>query len=277
MLSVELVEFAPSARRWLSLVIVLALTGLNAALVWAVISGECQAITEGGSIDWVQWRLLYQAALIAALVAATVLDLVCYVIPDAITLPATLLAVACATALGNMQLVPLWVDWNNVDPIRGPYIPDWIRHHPHWHGLAHSAAGMLAGAGVTWSARAIARAILRVEALGLGDVTLMAMVGAYLGWQPVIVVFLLGPLCGIVVAAALALTGGRRAMPYGPCLALAALVVLFAWKQLWLPTREIFGHWPTLVGLAALVIGGMALLLGLLRFYRSIPVALRRK
>jgi hypothetical protein len=64
-------------------------------------------------------------------------------------------------------------------------------------------------------------------------------------------------------------------LPYGPCLAAAAVLVLFTWRALWTRTRDLFGHPPTLAGLAVLVIGGMALLLGLLRLYRSIPVARR--
>jgi lipid-A-disaccharide synthase-like uncharacterized protein len=54
------------------------------------------------------------------------------------------------------------------------------------------------------------------------------------------------------------------------------VLVLFLWRWLWTPTREIFGHWPTLIGLVALVIFGMAFLLGLLRLYRAIPVEQRR-
>jgi hypothetical protein len=53
------------------------------------------------------------------------------------------------------------------------------------------------------------------------------------------------------------------------------VLVLFTWRALWTRTRDLFGHPPTLAGLAVLVIGGMALLLGLLRLYRSIPVARR--
>jgi hypothetical protein len=59
-------------------------------------------------------------------------------------------------------------------------------------------------------------------------------------------------------------------------LSAAAVLVLFLWRWLWTPTREIFGHGPTLVGLVALVTVGMAVLLGLLRLYRAIPVERRK-
>jgi leader peptidase (prepilin peptidase)/N-methyltransferase len=105
----------------------------------------------------------------------------------------------------------------------------------------------------------------------------MAMIGSFLGWQPVVCVFLIAPLCGVVVALALRFAQGRRALPYGPCLACAAVVVLFTWRMIWERTRELFGHPPTLAGLAVLIIGGMTALLGIVRLYRSIPVGQRRR
>lgn len=262
--------------RWAKAVIVLGMGGLYAGLVVAVIHGHCQWITEGGSIDWGHWRLLYHYALIALLVAATTIDYDQYLIPDQITIPGTILGVAAATCVGNMQLMQVWVDWNQLHPIEGPYIPLWIKHHPYLHGLAFSVSGLVAGAGITWLARAVSQWVLGVEALGFGDVTLMAMIGSFLGWQPVICVFLLAPLCGSLIAVTLRLISGRRALPYGPYLSLSAVIVLLNWRLLWERTREIFGHWPTLLALVGGVIVGMALLLGLLRVYRAIPVETRK-
>jgi hypothetical protein len=81
----------------------------------------------------------------------------------------------------------------------------------------------------------------------------------------------------VVVALLLRFAHGRRALPYGPCLACAAVVVLFTWRFIWERTRELFGHPPTLAGLAVLIIGGMTALLGIVRLYRSIPVGQRRR
>jgi leader peptidase (prepilin peptidase)/N-methyltransferase len=266
------------ARRlagWGKTAVVLSIGGIYTLLVLAVTHGRCQWITEGGSIDWGHWRLLYHYTLIALLVAATTVDFDQYLIPDQITVPGTLIGIVVAAGVGNMQLMQIWVDWNQLDPIAGPYIPQWIKEHPHLHGLAFSLAGLIAGAGITWLARAISQWVLGVEALGFGDVTLMAMVGSFLGWQPVIFVFLLAPMCGIAAAVTMRLVYGRRALPYGPYLSFAAVAVLFTWRWLWRPTREIFGHWPTLLGLVGGMVAGMALLLGLLRMYRAIPVETR--
>jgi leader peptidase (prepilin peptidase)/N-methyltransferase len=255
--------------------IVAGTAGLYGALVACVIQGNCQGVPEGGSIDWVHWRLLYHYTLLAFLVVATAIDFDQYLIPDEITLIGTVVGVVGAVVCGNMQLMHLWIDWNQADPIMGAYIPDWIKEHWHWHALAWSLAGMLVGAGGTWVVRTVSRQVLGVEALGFGDVTLMGMIGSYLGWQATLFVFLIAPMCGVVVGVVNKLLHGRRAIPYGPYLAMGTVVVLFTWKWLWTPTRDLFGHWPTLLGLALLATVALAALLGLIRLYRAIPVKRR--
>jgi len=257
------------------IVSVLAATAAGALLPVAVIGWQCQSLVEGGSIDWVQWRLPYHLALLLFLLAATLIDLDCYLIPDAVTLGGAVVGFLGAGLISNLQLIPLWVDWNAWQIDVGPAIPTWIRQHHHLHGFAWSLVGAGVGATLTLLARWVSQGVLGVESLGFGDVTLMLMIGSFLGWQPVVCVFLLAPVCGVVVALLLQFSSGRRALPYGPCLAAAAVLVLLTWKAIWLRTRDLFGHPPTLAGLALLVIGGMALLLGLLRLYRAIPVARR--
>lgn len=234
-----------------------------------------QWLTEGGSVDFAQYRIPFQFCLMCLLLVATAVDVDQYLIPDEITVTGTLVGVVWAVAIGNMHLVPVWVDWNEAHLLWGPYIPQWIKVHSHLHGLAFSLAGLATGAGLTWLARVISQTVLRIEALGFGDVTLMAMIGTYLGWQPVLFVFLLAPMCGLVVAVTVRLLHGRRAIPYGPYLSAAAVIVLFTWKWLWNPTREAFGHWQTLAAFAVLVCATLAVLLGLLRLYRAIPVTRR--
>lgn len=258
-----------------ALAIVLAPAVLFPSLALAVHQGQAHWLTEAGSFDYRHWRMAFHFVLLSLLIVATAVDFDQYLIPDEITLPGTVLGVMWCTAVGNMQLVPVWIDWNRVHLIHGPYIPEWLSQHPHLHGLAFSVAGMVAGAGLTWVTRRVAQAVLRVEALGGGDVTLMAMIGAFLGWQPMVFVFLFAPVGAVVIGVLSKVVHARRAIPYGPYLSAAAVVVLFTWRWLWVPTREVFGHWPTLAALAAFVAIGIAIQLGMLRLYRSIPVTRR--
>ena len=130
---------------------------------------------------------------------------------------------------------------------------------------------MAMGAGVTWIARAVSSRVLGQEAMGLGDVTLMAMIGSFLGWQAVLLVFMLAPLAGLSVGLLVRLLSGKTYLPYGPWLSLAAGFVLFRWAWLWQKTRLVFSDWLSMAALAGIALGGFVALLVLIRLYRAIP------
>ena len=257
------------SRRWLASV---AVPLLFAVFVWAVAKGKCQSLTSGGSVDWIHWRILYHLILITLLIVATGIDFKTYLIPDSITFTGMILGVLGATWFGNLQLIPVWIDANQEVPkILGPYIPEWIKLHSHWHGLAWSLAGLVAGGAVTWLVRAVSSAILGLEALGFGDVTLMAMIGSFVGWQAVLVIFALAPLCGMCLALIALLLTGKPYVPYGPYLSASTLVVLFTWQWLWTPLRFVFGHPPTIAALIGGSLVALAILLAAIRLFRAIP------
>ncbi len=249
---------------------------LFAALAAALLDQHCQAIPEQGNPAAIHWRLLFQLVLVSLLIVAAGVDLKCYLIPDAITLPGLAVGLTAATLHGNLQLLPLWVDWNGpMVELYGQYIPDWIKLHSHWHGLAWSLAGAAAGAAITWGVRVLGGWLLGVEALGFGDVTLMAMIGSFVGWQPIVFIFPLAAVGSLCAGLLLKIARARSAMPYGPALSAATLAVLMSWRWLWTPLRTLFGHWPTLLLLGAVFASSLVALLGLLRIYRRIPVERR--
>jgi len=63
--------------------------------------------------------------------------------------------------------------------------------------------------------------------MGGGDIKLMAMIGAFLGWEKAILTFLIAPFFGIIVGGIQKLRTGNSTFPYGPYLVLAALIALF--------------------------------------------------
>lgn len=65
------------------------------------------------------------------------------------------------------------------------------------------------------------------QSLGGGDVKLLAMIGAFLGWQAAIVSFFLAPFFGIVVGLVNLLVKKDHTIPYGPFLSLAAVISIF--------------------------------------------------
>jgi len=71
--------------------------------------------------------------------------------------------------------------------------------------------------------------------MGMGDVKLMAAIGAFLGWQAVIFSLMVSSLIGSLVGCGLIAARRRQwsdRLPYGPYIALAATIWIFAGKQI---------------------------------------------
>jgi leader peptidase (prepilin peptidase)/N-methyltransferase len=77
--------------------------------------------------------------------------------------------------------------------------------------------------------------ILPREAMGLGDVKFMAAIGAFLGWQGAVFSLMASSVIGSAVGVALIIARKREwssRMPYGPYIALAAVIWMFAGKKI---------------------------------------------
>ncbi len=110
----------------------------------------------------------------------------------------------------------------------------WTAANPgRWTYLLSGLFGLAFAGGMTWGVRISASIGLGVEALGFGDVTLMAMIGAFLGWQPSMLVFFLAPLVAILFVLLRWMITGDTATPYGPYLCAATVLVLVFWDALW--------------------------------------------
>jgi prepilin signal peptidase PulO-like enzyme (type II secretory pathway) len=111
-----------------------------------------------------------------------------------------------AARMGQYQTPPLWVAV-----------------------LAGVCMGYLIGGGVVWGVRIFGSLGFGKEAMGLGDVHLMAGVGACLGWIDAALVLPLAAFVGLLWTLISALSGGgmKRTMPFGPYLAAATVLILF--------------------------------------------------
>ena len=94
-------------------------------------------------------------------------------------------------------------------------------------GFVACAFGALSGAAVLWLIRFVWKRATGVDGMGLGDVKMLAMIGAFLGWRQIGVVLFLSSLAGAIVGIALA--GFRNKslqtrLPFGTFLAAAAFV-----------------------------------------------------
>ena len=82
--------------------------------------------------------------------------------------------------------------------------------------------GAAVGFGLLWIVAVAGEWIFKQEAMGGGDIKMMAMVGAFLGWQGTLLTVFLGALIGSLVFVPLALAGHRKLVPFGIFLALGA-------------------------------------------------------
>jgi leader peptidase (prepilin peptidase)/N-methyltransferase len=139
--------------------------------------------------------LAVRIAFACALIVLFAIDLEHQILPDRITLPGIVIGFVCSLFLPPG---PLW-----------------------------SLAGILAGGGILWAIAEGWYRLRKVEAMGFGDVKMLAMIGAFLGLRLVLVTFVLSTLIGGVIAGVLVAT--RRAnmataVPFGTMLAVAALL-----------------------------------------------------
>jgi prepilin signal peptidase PulO-like enzyme (type II secretory pathway) len=150
----------------------------------------------------------------------------------------------------------------------------WYCGGPAWLGLLTALVGMAGAAALVWAVRIIGAATLKREAMGFGDVTLMAMIGAFLGWQAGLIVFFLAPLAGLVVGLLQLILLRDSEIPYGPFLCLAALAVIVFWTAIWDWAADVFalifqlGWIMPVVALGCLAV--MAALLRLLKGLRGL-------
>jgi leader peptidase (prepilin peptidase)/N-methyltransferase len=145
-------------------------------------------------------QTLVSMILVSALVVLSLIDLEHHLLPDAITLPGIALGLAASFLPGS-----------SVGPL----------------GAAAAAAG-------GWLAfAAVARAYERtrgIEGLGQGDWKMAAMLGAFLGWQKMLLTVLFASIAGTVVGLSLMVLRGRDmryALPFGTFLGVGAILVMF--------------------------------------------------
>ncbi len=148
----------------------------------------------GPSWVTVAYCLLYSALLV---VAGT--DLSHKIIPNAVTFPGIVVGLICATTV-----LPL--------------------------GILGSLLGILVGGGILWLLAWASPYLFGKEGMGGGDIKLLAMIGAFLGWKPALMTIMIGSFLGSLVGVTLIaaqLIKREDYIPFGPFLVCGALVALF--------------------------------------------------
>lgn len=135
-------------------------------------------------------------------------------------------------------------------PAAGGAAGGWLAHDasfaPPIAALSISCLGMVVAGGAIWLTRILGTLAFGREAMGLGDVHLMAAAGAVIGWRDGLLAYLVAPfiaLSWVAVSGGLARFRGKpaREMPYGPHLALASAVVFLGRPWIVPLARLVFG------------------------------------
>lgn len=232
---------------------------------------------------WLHARYALHMAMICGLIAATFIDFEFRIIPDGCTVPVMIAAVCTAGAIGQVHIVPLWFQDASVVNVFRPAMPGWLQplifywdcvpfaaEYPRVHALLVSLVGLIVGGGVVWVVRIIGSHVLRQEAMGFGDVVLMAMVGSVLGWQPALAAFFLAPLLAVSAAVVSWLTGRGNVIPYGPWLSLASVLLLLTWPHSWPLARRVFDMGPLMVPIAVFLAASLFVSLQLVQIIKRL-------
>ena len=165
---------------------------------------------------------LVAAVFCSAMIVLAMIDLEHYILPDVITKPGILVGL----------LLQLWVSWSTPQA---------------------ALIGIALGAGVIAAVSWGWYCLKGVHGMGFGDVKMLAMIGAFLGWQGVVGTLLLGSLTGSLAGLVLMLRGraglGSK-LPFGVFLALGAVLTLFF-------GREMLETYLELTGMRYLLPGGV--------------------
>jgi leader peptidase (prepilin peptidase)/N-methyltransferase len=92
------------------------------------------------------------------------------------------------------------------------------------HALLMALLGAAVGFAILWLVGLVGKLAFKEEAMGGGDIKMMAMVGAFLGWQGVLLTIFLGAVFGTAIFLPLALVGKKKLVPFGVFLAVGAAV-----------------------------------------------------
>jgi leader peptidase (prepilin peptidase)/N-methyltransferase len=137
--------------------------------------------------------------LFSALVVVAGTDLTHKMIPNVITIPGMVVGF-----LGAMTVLPV--------------------------GVINSVLGFTLGGGILWLLAWLSPYLFGKEGMGGGDIKLLAMIGAFLGWKPALLTIMIGSLTGSVIGISMIALGIIKRddyIPFGPFLVLGALLSMF--------------------------------------------------
>ncbi|MFN2453969.1 MAG: A24 family peptidase [Pyrinomonadaceae bacterium] len=174
--------------------------------------------------DGLTAALPFDLIFVTAIIALVFIDAEFMILPDAITYPGMVFAIIARLAVPYLAGL---LAFDDLSQLMNGVADGW----PVWAASAFGALlGALAGGGSLWLLGWLWKRFRGVEAMGLGDVKMMFMVGAYMGWRLTIVTIFLAVLTGSITGIGLMIRRGQRDMqmllPFGIFLGAGAIIAL---------------------------------------------------
>jgi leader peptidase (prepilin peptidase)/N-methyltransferase len=171
--------------------------------------------------DGLSVALPFDLVFVSALVALIFIDAEHMILPNAITYPGMVFAVVARLAIPYLSGNWHFDDLPSLSQGAFSGMPVWVT------SLAGAAIGALIGGGSLWLMGWTWEKLRGIEAMGLGDVKMMFMVGAYLGWRLTILTIFVGVLSGSIIGVLMMARQRDRNMqmllPFGIFLGLGAI------------------------------------------------------
>lgn len=209
---------------------------------------------------------LHHLVLFSFLLAASQCDLQELEVPIGVTIPGTLVGLVLSTLLAWPTPCPLPAVMPAMLPPAGgaqPWpvwypLPEWLPPGSWQLGLATGLVGALTGMVLLRTVAFLFYVGRGIEGLGIGDADLMMMVGAFVGWQPVVLSFFVAVFPALVFALIQLARRGDHPLPFVPALAMGSMITILFWPNIGGPFALLLFD-ATLVG--ALAGGGAVILL----------------
>jgi leader peptidase (prepilin peptidase)/N-methyltransferase len=160
-------------------------------------------------------QVIIMVLLASILVAASAIDMEWLIIPDELSFFGLL-----GGLLAGLLLPELHVGQASYHTFAA------LTGNAHLDGLIASGIGALGGGLIVLGCAIFGTLLFRKEAMGFGDVKLMAMVGAFFGWKVALLAFFISPFVGLLYGLPLLMLKGEHVMPYGPFLSIGTLATL---------------------------------------------------
>jgi len=160
-------------------------------------------------------QVVIMLLLVSLLVVASAVDMDWLIIPDEISIFGLLGGLAAGFLLPGLHVGA--ASYQTFESLTG---------HAHLDGLIGAGIGAVGGGLTVLLFAIIGSVIFRKEAMGFGDVKLMAMVGAFFGWKVVVIAFFLSPFIGLLYGIPILLMTDDHVMPYGPFLSIGAILAI---------------------------------------------------